>query len=94
MRLVVPTDFDILEVLDDGRNVPGNIAAELDKSRGYIRSQLPRLRDYGLVRKIGPLEESGLYELTEMGRLAYQHREKYDDDSVDFEAFLRDRLDE
>ena len=94
MQLSVPTDFDILEALEDGRNVPGNIALELDKSRGYVRSQLPHLRDYGLVRKIGPLESSGLYELTEKGRLAYQHREKYGHDDIDFEAFLREQLDE
>jgi len=89
----VPTDFDILEVLDEkGRNVPGNIALELDKSRGYIRSELPDLVDYGLARKIGPLEDSGLYEITEKGRLAVEHRDRYDEDDLDFEAFLNDRL--
>ena len=57
---------DILEVLEDGRNVPGNIALKLDKSRGYVRSQLPQLRDHGLVQK--EYEEGEFYSISEKGR--------------------------
>ena len=94
MRLSAPTEFDILKKLEDGRNVPGNLAVELDKSRGYVRSQLPKLADYGLVEKIGPLENSGLYELTEKGRLAYQNRERYQQSPQEFEGWLDAQLDE
>ena len=31
MKLVDPTDFDVLEVFQEGRNVATNVAAELDQ---------------------------------------------------------------
>jgi hypothetical protein len=87
------TDFLILSKLRDGRNIPANIALDIDRARNYIKQRMPYLLDYGLVEKIGPYEDSGLYELTERGRLAYEHRDKYHDDSVDFDAFLDELLD-
>jgi predicted transcriptional regulator len=88
------TDFMILGHLRDGRNIPANIALELDRARNYINQRMPYLLDYGLVEKIGPYEDSGLYELTERGRLAYEHRDKYHDDDVDFDDYLDDQLGE
>lgn len=86
------TDFLILEELREGRNLAANIALEIDRARNYVNQRMPYLLDYGLVEKIGPMEDSGLYELTEKGQLAYEHRAKYEDDAVDFEEFLDDRL--
>ncbi|MFC6720936.1 winged helix-turn-helix domain-containing protein [Natrialbaceae archaeon GCM10025810] len=91
MRLTRPTDFDILEILTEGRNVPANIAARLDKQQGYISGQLPKLADQGLVKRIGPAERAGLYELTERGEAALALRSEYDS-ADDFEALIDDYL--
>jgi len=55
------TDRLILDELHDGRNVPANIADELDVSRQYVQQRLRRLREHGYVRNIG----RGVYELVE-----------------------------
>lgn len=78
MRLRRPTDFLILEALhSSGRNVAPNLAEITDKSRKNINNRLPVLADYGLVRKIGPAERSGLYEITDRGRVALELRDQY-----------------
>ena len=86
MRLVPPTDFEILESLADGkRNTAANLAVELGKDRGYINTRLPKLVDYGLLEKIGPHSNSGLYAITDRGQAALQLREEYEH-TIDFEA--------
>jgi len=85
MKLVDPTDFDVLEVFQEGRNVAPNVAAELDQDRAYINTRLPQLDDQGLVDKIGPVDNSGLYALTERGRAVIAHRPQYAD--LDPQAF-------
>ena len=88
MRLRQPTDFLILQALDArGRNVATNLAEITEKSRKNINSRLPVLADYGLVRKIGPAERSGLYEITETGERALGYRNQYDEVD-DFERLL------
>ena len=65
MRLVQPTDFDILEELTDGeRNNAINLAVLLDRNRAYINTRLPVLADYGLVDRVGPAPKSGIYTIT------------------------------
>jgi hypothetical protein len=92
VKLRQPTDFLILEALHTyGRNVAPNLAAITDKSRKNINNRLPVLDDYGLVRKIGPAERSGLYELTDKGRVALRLRDEYDH-SVDFDGLVTQRL--
>ena len=91
------TDFAILRYLEDGRNIAPNMAAELDKSRNYINSQLTYLLDYGLVRRIEEqgVDRAGLYELTDRGRAAIEHRGEYDsDDPTAFDDLLDRALDE
>ncbi|ADB63656.1 hypothetical protein Htur_4919 (plasmid) [Haloterrigena turkmenica DSM 5511] len=79
MRLRQPTDFLILEELEDkGRNVATNLAAHTGKSRKNINTRLPVLEDYGLVQKIGPAERSGLYEITSEGKAALLYQDQYD----------------
>jgi len=78
MRLRRPTDFLILEALDEtGRNVATNLESHTGKSRQNINTRLPALADYGLVRKIGPKERSGLYEITPKGQAVLAHRDEY-----------------
>lgn len=91
MHLTRPTDFEILEILTEGRNVPANIAARLDKEQGYISGQLPKLADQGLVDRIGAAERAGLYELTERGEAALALRHEYGD-ADDFDALVDEYL--
>lgn len=82
----------ILDRLREGRNVGANLALELDRNRGYVNNQLSKLASLELVRRVGPSENGGLYELTERGGLAVTYREMYDDDSVDFASLLDEQL--
>jgi len=54
-------DQEIISALQDGRNVPANLADELGYSRQYIQNRLKRLREHGIVQNIG----RGVYELIE-----------------------------
>jgi len=91
MKLRRPTDFLILEALaEHGRNVATNLAHHTGKSRKNVNTRMPVLADYGLVRKIGPADHSGLYELTDAGRVALQHRDSYDEVD-DFAELVRSR---
>lgn len=93
MKLAVPTDFDILEALSDGRrNTAVNLSHVLDKNRSYINTRLPILADYELVERVGPAPNSGLYEITEKGRTVVELREKYRTEGVDFDALVAERL--
>lgn len=95
MKLAVPTDFEILSALSDQkRNNAVNLAALLDKNRSYINTRLPVLADYQLVERVGPAPNSGLYEITELGTLAAEHQDVYEEGDVDFEAFLEARASE
>lgn len=88
MKLRQPTDFLILEALEDkGRNVATNLSSHTGKSRKNINTRLPVLEDYGLVRKIGPAERSGLYEITSLGKAALVYQDQYDE-ADDFEALI------
>ncbi|MDF9745925.1 MULTISPECIES: winged helix-turn-helix domain-containing protein [Natrinema] len=88
MKLRQPTDFLILEALEDkGRNVATNLAAHTGKSRKNINTRLPVLEDYGLVNKIGPAERSGLYEISSTGKAALVYQDQYDEVD-DFEALI------
>ncbi|MFB6200534.1 MAG: ArsR family transcriptional regulator [Halorhabdus sp.] len=92
MRLVQPTDFEILATLADGkRNTAANIAAELNKKRPYINTRLPILADYDLIQKIGPADQSGLYVITERGQTALSLRDQYKQ-TDNFEALLSRHL--
>ncbi len=92
MKLRQPTDFLILEALQlYGRNVAPNLAAHIDKSRKNINTRLPVLLDYGLVDKIGPSDNSGLYEVTEKGVVVLQLRDAYNE-VEDFDGLVDRRL--
>lgn len=91
MRLVVPTDFEILRKLSDGRrNNAINIAAEIDRNRSYVNTRLPILADFNLVERVGPGSNSGLYVITARGIIVAESQQEYEDDRVDFEAFIND----
>lgn len=96
MRLSYPTDFLILEALADGKRDTGaNLAKRIDRDRRYINNELPKLADQGLIKKIGPHEHSGLYQITSLGVAAIQKQSLYNEDEDEFEAEiyeLEDRI--
>ena len=53
------TDKKVIGELDEGRNVPANIAEQLDLSRQYVQQRLRRLEEHGHVQNIG----RGVYEM-------------------------------
>jgi DNA-binding Lrp family transcriptional regulator len=55
------TDKALLDALHDGRNVPSNLAEDLDLTRQHIQKRLKRLEEHGYIRNIG----RGVYELVE-----------------------------
>lgn len=93
MRLTLPTDLEILEALSDGkRNTAANLAHILDKDRAYLNTRLPMLADSRLVERVGPAPRSGLYEITEKGKIVVQHQDQYRDEDVDFEELIQQKL--
>lgn len=78
MDLKHPQDFLILEALHSyGRNVAPNIARTADLEIETVEARLQHLADVTLVSKIGPADESGLYEITERGRIGLRLRDEY-----------------
>lgn len=83
VKLVVPTDFEILEAMSDGkRQTAPNLAAILERESTYMNNRLAELAGHGLVEKVGPSERSGMYVITERGRVALEHRDEYSHDSA------------
>lgn len=63
------TDEAILTILSDGRRQnQTNIAKILSKETTYVRDRLSYLKRHGLVKRVGPSERSGLYEISPDGR--------------------------
>lgn len=93
MKLAVPTDFEILEALSNGkRNNAVNLSYILDKNRAYINTRLPVLADYDLVERVGPAPNSGLYEITAKGQAALEHREAYEAGDEDFDELVEESV--
>ena len=92
MRLIDPTDFEILDALSNGkRNTAANLSYILDKDRSYVNTRLPILADYGLLERVGPSPNSGLYEITSKGqRINEIHQSSSKNPSeIDFEARIQ-----
>ncbi len=72
-------DFRHLFCLADGRQTPANLDALLGEkfTHSNIRKRLPELVEKGYVQKVGPAEQSGLYEITVEGMVAGQHAHTY-----------------
>lgn len=93
--LVKPTDFDILEVLSDGRRHDApDLSGHLDARVQYLNDRLSRLRSQGLVKKPGPApERTAMYVISDLGEVALEMRHSYDKrNSVEWADEVRDRL--
>lgn len=90
------TDFKILSVLASGkRNIAANVALEINANRSYINNRFSYLLSEGLVERVGPKEQSGLYEITAKGRVVVENQEKYQDETAEqFAAFVERRVDD
>lgn len=89
MQLVEPTDFEILAFLDEkGRNNAINISTGLSRDRSYVNTRLRALAEKELIQRVGPAENSGLYELTDTGRVALSLRDRYADGESEFGELL------
>ena len=78
MDLEQPTDFLLLEALHSyGRNVGQNLAQMANEEASEVENRLAVLTSENLVTKIGPVDEAGLYEITERGRVALRLRDDY-----------------
>ena len=79
MKLIKPTDFDILQEVSDGeRHIAPNLAELLDRDRQYINNRLAELTGKGLLEKVGPSERSNQYTITDKGLITFQLRSEYD----------------
>lgn len=79
MKLIKPTDFDILRAMSDGeRHIAPNLAKVLDRDRQYINNRLAELTGKGLLEKVGPSERSNMYTITDKGLITFQLRSEYD----------------
>jgi len=80
VRLVDPTDFEILEQMgDEQRYTPGHLADLLEKDSTYMSNRLGQLRGYGLVERVGT---STMHVITARGEAALQLRDEYDHDDA------------
>lgn len=61
-------DYQLLNELAEGRNVPANLGDEIDMSRQYVHQRLAVLEGAGEVNNIG----RGVYEITDKGLEARQ----------------------
>ncbi|MDS0473774.1 winged helix-turn-helix domain-containing protein [Natrinema sp. 1APR25-10V2] len=70
-------DFRILQHLLKGRNLPSNLADDLDLSPEYVRTRLRKLRRAGMVEHVGE-PDRGLYQITDRGEVALDFQDKWD----------------
>ena len=81
VKLVVPTDFDVLEAMSDGkRQTAPNLAELTGNSSRYMNNRLAALAGAGYVEKVGPSDSSKMYAITEKCERALEHRDLYDHD--------------
>ncbi len=95
MKIRLPTDVDILEALSDGkRNTAANLSYRIDKERAYINTRLPVLADYGLVERVGPAPNSGLYVITDEGLSLIERVHENQERSAELRDAVDDAIDD
>lgn len=96
VKLVVPTDFEMLEAMSDGkRQTATNLAAIIDRDSRYMNNRLAVLAGSGLVEKVGPSDTSGMYRITPKGRAALDLRNEYVHDTAnEFSELVEEKAEE
>lgn len=78
MKLVRPTDFEILDVFRDGRHYTTSVVAHyLDKEPTYVSTRIGKLKSYGLITVLGAVKQCKLYRITVTGLTALAHHHVY-----------------
>jgi DNA-binding MarR family transcriptional regulator len=76
--LTLPTDKNLLnELLDGKRQTPKNLSVILDADRTYLSNRLRALEHKGFDESPGPADRSGMYEISDAGRVAMRHFDRY-----------------
>ncbi len=76
--LTLPTDLKILNVLAAGqRQTTANIVEYLELKKPYASERLRSLQKRGSLRDSPPAERSGMYEITDIGKIAAWHAPAY-----------------
>lgn len=76
--LILPTDKEIINLLATGhRQTPANVAAHLGMKNKYASERLRNLRDRGYLHDPGPADRSGMYQITDLGRIVAWHSPTY-----------------
>lgn len=76
-------DFSILSAYADGeQDLPANVAERIGADRGYVNTRFSGLADYGLLTRVGPAENTGLYRITARGVAALELRDAYRDPDI------------
>lgn len=76
--LTLPTDLKILNVLAAGqRQTTANIVEYLELKKPYASERLRSLQKRGWLRDSPPAERSGMYEITDIGKIAAWHAPTY-----------------
>lgn len=84
VKLVVPTDFEIMAAMSDGkRQTAPNLAEIIGKKSRYMNNRLATLAGAGYVEKVGPSNSSGMYRITSKGLAAVELRDEYSHDTAD-----------
>jgi hypothetical protein len=96
VKLVYPTDFEILAAMSDGkRQTATNLGALIDRDSRYMNNRLASLAAFGLVEKVGPSPRSSMYVITSRGRIVLDNQEAYNHESVrEFALMIEAQLDE
>ena len=94
VKLVVPTDFEILDAMSDGkRQTAPNLGEILDRESRYMNNRLAELAGKGLVEKVGPSDRSGMYVITEEGRAALALQDEYSHDRTqEFDELVEEKV--
>jgi RIO-like serine/threonine protein kinase len=75
VRLVQPTDFDILDEMSDGRRYTASLLADLlDHRARYMSNRIGHLDSYGLITRV---RDSTMFEITPKGRAALDMQDDY-----------------
>jgi hypothetical protein len=85
LKLVRPTDFEILYVLRDGERYTASIVAKLlEKGSDYISSQMSNLAKQHLLNRIGPdVDRCVLYRINQSGAVGLAKADRYEKHRAD-----------
>jgi len=94
MRFKHPVEIEILrEIADDRRQTSKNLAEIIGEDRNYVNNRVGALSGSGVLERVGPADNSGIYEITDMGHRALRFQDKYaHEHAFEFGQFVKGEL--